>query len=57
MVKDIEGKVVQFGTAAVRAEHSADGAEEDAVRAKNHSEQLKATQAIMKYQLDDLSAS
>lgn len=49
--------MVEFGTAAVRAEHSADEAEEDAVKAKNHSDQLKATQAIMKYQLDDLTAS
>lgn len=57
VVKDIEGKVVEFGGAAVHAERAAEEAESDAVKARNSSDLLKARQANMKYEVDDLHAS
>lgn len=57
VVKDIESKLVEFATAAVRAEKEADEAEDDAVKAKNTSDILKARQANMRYEVDDLSNS
>eukprot|EP00913_Durusdinium_trenchii_P034780 g32534.t2 len=54
VVKDIESKLVEFATAA---EKEADEAEDDAVKAKNTSDILKARQANMRYEVDDLSNS
>jgi len=57
VVKDIEGKVVEFGKAAVNAERSAAESKIDAEKAKNSSDLLKARHANMKYEVDDLQAS
>lgn len=57
VVKDIEGKMVEFGRAAVHAEQSAQEAESDATKAKNSSDLLKAREANVKYEMDDLETS
>ncbi|CAE7252000.1 unnamed protein product [Symbiodinium natans] len=57
VVKDMENKVIEFGTEAMRAENAAGHAQNDAGKAKNSSDLLKAREANLKYEVDDLGTT
>mmetsp|Transcript_11038 Transcript_11038/g.26677 ORF Transcript_11038/g.26677 Transcript_11038/m.26677 type:complete len:507 (-) Transcript_11038:169-1689(-) len=57
VVKDVESKVIEFGTEAMHAETAAGHAQKDAGKAKNASDLLKAREANLKYEVDDLGTT